>query len=222
MPQLSRAIGAAVLAGAMVAGCSMAGAQPMKAPSQAPSPSASASCLSAFLTGEPGSRTIAELSKIAETILVGVFTRYGTPIWETPDGAKPADYTFTPDAPEVVTPVLIDVDSVVQGTEEAAVHAVVWGGAVGCDHFYASEREPFTLDRGQRYVIFLIATTRAGSLTGYEHVIDAWPIGTHDEVQTWTEGLHPLSQLTRELQNGKADPTPSFDQSGEPGQDMYP
>lgn len=208
MARYSRVLGVVLLCSALIAGCRSA------------LPTASVACVSATLFREAIPKTIENLAVNASTIVVGTFTGYGPALWETPDGTRPATYdTKDPNQPGIVTPLSIDVAGVVQGRREAVGHAVIPGGRAGCDQLFAMER--LTLDAGQRYVVFLNTNTRQGEVTGYYTVMDAWPISPDDLVQTRMEGSHPLRQVIRELQNGKADPTPTF-KASEPTGGGYP
>lgn len=140
--------------------------------------------------------TVGHLDDLATTILVGTFDGHDAARWNTPDGHRPTPSELIETSARLHRPLRITFEQTARGNAGDAAHAFDPGGRLDCDlTALAGGRE---LTAGRRYVFFLLAVTNSvGDTVGDLQLIDAWPIGDDDTVETPGEGPKPLADLVR-------------------------
>lgn len=144
--------------------------------------------------------SIEHLDELATSILVGTFEGHDPARWTTPDGHRPTPSEIRETSARLHRPLRITVEQTPRGSADDAAHAFDPGGRLDCDlTALAGGRE---LTAGQRYVFFLLAVENSiGEMTGDLQLIDAWPIGADDIVETPGEGPKPLADLVRTFES---------------------
>ena len=96
-------------------------------------------------------------------------------------------------------PLRIAVEQAPRGSADDATHAFDPGGRLDCDlTALAGGRE---LEAGRRYVYFLLAVMDSvGAMSGDLQLVDAWPVGADDIVETPGEGPIPLADLIESIE----------------------
>jgi hypothetical protein len=146
----------------------------------------------------PIPQTIENMAKISSVILAGTFNGYGAAHWNTPDGSRPIAKSFRETSARLVRPLAFALDAPVRGDNVAGQHALQLGGALGCDRVSYSDQ--LLLQAGVRYVYFLAPVAdSSGKVQTDVALIDAWPVGSDDVVQTRSDGPLPLAKLVEAL-----------------------
>ncbi len=138
--------------------------------------------------------SIEHLDDLATAILVGTFKGHDAARWNTPDGHRPTPSELTETSARLHRPLRITVEQAPRGDANDAAHAFDPGGRLDCDlTALAGGRE---LIAGRRYVFFLLAVTNSvGDMSGDLQLLDAWPVGADDVVETPGEGPKALRDL---------------------------
>ena len=143
-------------------------------------------------------RTVHNMAAMSSAVVVGTFQGYGAAHWNTPNGMRPSAAEFQATPARIVRSVTIGVQSSVRALKTGAIHAVVRGGSLGCDQISYSDTPSLT--QGSRYIFFLVPISDSTlNLSSDLLVLEAWPIGNGDSVQTRAEGSVPLGQLKQSI-----------------------
>jgi hypothetical protein len=153
-------------------------------------------CYEVVATPSQEAPTVEHLDDLATTILVGTFDGHDAARWNTPDGHRPTPGELIETSARLHRPLRITVEQTPRGNADDAAHAFDPGGRLDCDlTALAGGRE---LTAGRRYVFFLLAVTNSiGDTVGDLQLIDAWPVGDDDTVETPGEGPKPLADLVK-------------------------
>ena len=142
---------------------------------------------------------IERLTGLASTILVGTFNGHDQARWNTPDGHRPTASELMETSARLHRPLRITVERALRGEPDDAGHAFDPGGRLDCDLTALAGGRELTL--GARYVFFLMAVSNSvGALVGDLQLIDAWPVGADDRVETPGEGSKPLEDLVEAIE----------------------
>jgi hypothetical protein len=143
--------------------------------------------------------SIEHLTRTATSILLGRFEGHDVARWNTPDGHRPTPSELIETSARLHRPLRMTVERVLRGEADDAVNAFDAGGQLDCDLTALAGGRELTL--GRRYVFFLLAVTNSVSATvGDLQLIDAWPVGADDIVETPGEGSKPLADLVEAIE----------------------
>jgi len=116
---------------------------------------------------------------------------YGAAVWDTPDGKHPsaADLQNQSKAPMLERPVSIDLQTSIRPAGPGGVQATVRGGQLAV----TASRSPTTTPRTSSSAVGISSSCSPlddinGNLSRVPSVLDAWPVGGDDLVQTPHEG----------------------------------
>lgn len=147
--------------------------------------------------------TVEHLADLSSAILLGTFDGHDEARWNTPDGHRPTPNELTETSARLYRPLRITLERAIRGTAGDAAHAFDPGGRLDCD-LVAFIGGP-ELVQGQRYVFFLLAVTNSvGDEAGDLQLIDAWPVGADDMVETPGEGPKRLADLIASFKGSPA------------------
>jgi hypothetical protein len=198
----------ALSVGLAAAGCVGAGASPsgyVKIPATddgiARTPLPAPSCVDMSIIAEQSitPRSMADLAAKSVVVVVGTFGGYGAAVWDTPDGKRPpaADFLDYSKAPMLERPISIDVQTTIRPPGPGTLQATVRGGQIGCDRIAITDDDTQDLIVGNRYLLFISPLGDInGNLSSIPTVVDAWPVGGGDLVQTPQEGNVPISAVS--------------------------
>lgn len=135
----------------------------------------------------------------ASTILLGTFDGHGEASWNTPDGRRPTPSEVIETSARLHRPIRMTVERAIRGTAEDAGHAFDPSGRLDCD-LVAFIGGP-ELSVGQRYLFFLATVSNSvGVMVGDLQLVEAWPVGADDIVETRQEGPIALSELIKTIE----------------------
>jgi hypothetical protein len=156
-------------------------------------------CYEVVAIPSAGPPSIERLTGLAAAILVGTFEGHDAARWNTPDGHRPTPSELMETSARLHRPLHITVEQAIRGEPDDAGHAFDPGGRLDCDLTAIAGGRELTL--GRRYVFLLMAVEDSvGAMAGDLLLIDAWPVGADDIVETPGEGSKPLADLVKAIE----------------------
>lgn len=143
--------------------------------------------------------TVESLAGASSTILLGTFHGHDEARWNTPDGHRPTPSELVETSARLHRPMRLTVERVIRGAADDAAHAFDPSGRLDCDMTAVIGGRELVI--GQRYVFFLFAVSNSvGAMSGDRQLVDAWPVGTDDVVETAQQGPIPLTELLERIE----------------------
>jgi hypothetical protein len=142
--------------------------------------------------------TIASVMTVTDSVVVGVVTRIEEGIFNTPSGAAP-DPSRKPGpgySPGVVTPIDLDITSVLAGDDQRdPLRVVNPGGTAGCVVHTVSNAARVT--KGGTYVFFLQPSrdSNGEARPDLPLILVAWPVDADGNVRTEEDGTLTMEEL---------------------------